>query len=264
MGMALDVQPALFVSHGSPLLALDQGAYAEALRRFAGSVRPSAIAVVSAHWLSREGLFVTSSGRPETLYDFGGFPRALYELSYPARGAPELARRIVDKLSAMGLSAVPQGTRGLDHGAWIPLRLGWPEANVPVLQLSLPRELGPERLLSLGKALAPLREEGVLLVGSGGIVHNLRALQPDDAPVDPRAKAFDDWFAQKLDKLDIESLAMWPRAPEADFAVPTPEHLAPVFVVLGARRPEDRVETVFQGFQHGSLSLRTFALRPSV
>ncbi|MBS2031205.1 MAG: dioxygenase [Deltaproteobacteria bacterium] len=110
--MALDVQPALFVSHGSPLLALDTGAYAAALRRFSGSVRPSAIAVISAHWLSREGLFVTSSGRPETLYDFGGFPRALYELSYPARGARELARRIVDKLSAMGLSAVPKRRAG--------------------------------------------------------------------------------------------------------------------------------------------------------
>jgi len=262
--MALDVQPALFVSHGSPLLALDRGPFSEALRGFAASVRPRAIAVVSAHWLSRESLFVTSSGRPETLYDFGGFPRALYELSYPVRGEPELARRIVDTLSARGLSAVAQATRGLDHGAWIPLRLGWPEANVPVIQLSLPRELGPERLLSLGRALASLREEGVLLVGSGGIVHNLRALGPDDGPVDARAKAFDDWFAEKLAKMDVESLALWPRAPEADFAVPTPEHLAPVFVVLGARRPEDRVEPIFEGFQHGSLSLRTFALRPSI
>jgi 4,5-DOPA dioxygenase extradiol len=244
--------------------ALDECPYAQALRTFAQSVQPRALAVVSAHWESHGGIFVTASGRPETMHDFGGFPRALYQLTYPAPGAPELARAIVDRLSASGFAASAHPTRGLDHGAWVPLRLAWPEAKIPTLQISLPRELGPNELLGLGRALASLRDQGVLLMGTGGIVHNLGAIAPDPgAPVDVRANAFDGWFASALEKLDIDALADYrQRAPEVSLAVPTPEHLHPAFVILGARMPADRVETIFQGFQHGSLSLRSFALRP--
>jgi len=259
------LQPALFVSHGSPMTALDQGPFAEALRRFAEGVQPRALAVVSAHWESHGGIFVTASNRPETIHDFGGFPRALHELTYPAPGAPDLARAIVDRLSAAGYAASAHPTRGLDHGAWVPLHLAWPQAHLPTVQISLPRELGPKALLALGHALAPLREQGVLLVGTGGLVHNLGAIDWNEgAPPDARAKAFDDWFAAGLAKLDVEALCDYrARAPEVALAVPTPEHLHPVFVVLGARLPGDAIETVFEGFQHGTLSLRSFALRPT-
>lgn len=260
----MDRLPTLFVSHGSPMLALDAGPYAQALQRFAATVQPRAILVVSAHWESRGGLFLTAAARPQTLHDFGGFPRALHEVVYPAPGAPELARALADRLAASGRAATPHPTRGLDHGAWAPLRLGWPEARVPVVQLSLPREEGPRGLLALGQALAPLREQGVLVMGTGGVVHNLAELDWEDrGEVDPRARAFDAWFAEKLAAGDVDALCDYANlAPDADFAVPTPEHLLPAFVVLGAQQPGDALETVFEGFQHGSLSLRSFAFRP--
>ena len=253
---------AAFVSHGSPLLALDRGGYARAMRELFSAPRPEAVVVLSAHWQTA-GLKVTSSQRPPLLHDFGGFPPELYALDYPTPGAPVLAEEIARRLLAAGMPIALEPSRGLDHGVWIPLRLGRPEADVPVLQLSLPHTATPESLLALGRALAPLREEGVLLLGSGGLVHNLGTLSWDEAaPPSPWALDFDSWVAERIQKLDIEGLVTYrAAAPHASSAAPSTEHFAPLFFAMGAALPGDHVATIFEGFQHQNLSLRSFALR---
>ena len=259
--------PAWFLAHGSPMLAIQDTAFTQALARlWAGMPVPSAIVVISAHWQTRGGLRVTSSLRPETVHDFGGFDRSLYAISYPAPGAPDLAGQVAHLVAEAGFDVRLDPSRGLDHGVWVPLRRAFPEASVPVIQLSLPFPARPAELLRLGRALAPLRQRGVLLVGSGGIVHNLRTvtLEEDEAPTPDWARAFDAWVRDRLAKLDLEALADYAgRAPHVALAVPTSEHFEPLFVVLGTVGAHDRVVTLFEGFQHGSLSLHSVALTAS-
>jgi 4,5-DOPA dioxygenase extradiol len=179
----------------------------------------------------------------------------LYRITYPAPGSPELAARIP--------GAEPETNRGLDHGAWVPLRLAWPEARIPVVQVSLPGG-GPEESFALGRALRPLRDEGVIVIGSGGIVHNLGLVHfsQKNSGVDPWAADFDRWVADRLSSRDIDALfAYRTLAPEADLAVPTSEHFDPMFVTLGASWPEERIDTIYEGFHYGNLSMRSFAFR---
>jgi len=253
--------PALFVSHGSPMTALEDSAYTRALEAFgAGLPPPRAIAVVSAHWEAPWPVRVTAHARPPLIYDFGGFPEPLYRLTYPAPGAPGLATEIVARLAEAGLSAAPDPARGFDHGVWVVLRRLRPAADVPVVAVSLPRPATPDDLRRIGAALGPLRDRGVLLVGSGGIVHNLGRL----GAVTPEwARGFDDWIRARLAARDDAALLAYrAAAPAATLAAPTPEHLDPLFVVLGSAGPGERVVDVFEGFEHGSLSMRTFALVP--
>jgi 4,5-DOPA dioxygenase extradiol len=208
--------------------------------------------IVSAHWQTRGQIRATSWEQAPLLYDFGGFPEELYRITYPAPGDSELASRIP--------GAIPEPKRGLDHGAWVPLRLAWPEARIPVVQVSLP-DAGPEAVFALGRALRPLRDEGVLIVGSGGIVHNLGLvhLQEKNSGVDPWAADFDRWIAARLPSQEIEPLfAYRTAAPEADLAVPTPEHFDPIFITLGAAWPDERLDTIYEGFHYGNLSMRSF------
>jgi 4,5-DOPA dioxygenase extradiol len=255
--------PVLFVSHGAPTVALEAGPFAEALHGFgADHPRPRAVAVVSAHWTTDWVVGITNAERHRLIYDFGGFPDALYRLEYPAAGEMQVATRAAALLEAAGFRARLDSVRGLDHGAWIPLRLTWPAADVPVVQIALP-EVPAEALVRFGRALAPLRDEGVLLLASGGVVHNLGAVRfGDPGPVDHWARAFDDWIAGRVAARDHASLVRWRElAPHAGLAAPTTEHFDPLLVAVGAGREEDRVETVHQGFQHGNLSMRSIALR---
>jgi 4,5-DOPA dioxygenase extradiol len=248
--------PTVFISHGAPTVAVEESDYTAALAALGRSLdTPAALLVLSAHW-QRDPLGVTAAKHPETIHDFGGFPDELYRIGYPAPGAPALATRIAELVGAS-----LDRERGLDHGVWVPLRHVVPDAGVPVVQLSLPRRPEPDRLVALGRALAPLREEGVVLVGSGGIVHNLAQLAPGAERVPDWAATFDRWVAERVARLDLAELAGYRRAPYASLAVPTSEHFAPVLVVLGAALPGDRVETIFEGFQLGTLSLQSFALR---
>lgn len=256
--------PTLFLAHGSPMLALDEcGDYGRALRRFAASLPPlRAIVIVSAHWEAPAPIRVTAAERPDLIYDFGGFPPALRAIRYPSPGEPGLAAEIGSLFEAAGIAATLDPRRGLDHGVWVPLRLGFPRAEVPIVEVSLPRPRTPEDLLRMGRALRPLRDRGVLLVGSGGLVHNLRhaRLDSERAAVDRWARAFDDWARDRIDRRDEEALLAYRElAPDADLAVPTPEHLDPLFFVLGAADARERAITVFEGFQYGNLSLRSFA-----
>ncbi len=256
--------PALFVSHGSPLVALETDAYPQALKALGeglGAVR--AVVVVSAHWETRNAVHVTAAEAPPLIYDFGGFPEALYQVKYPSPGAPELARTLVARLEAAGLKAVADPTRGLDHGTWIPLRLALPEARTPVVQVSLPWGASAADVARMGEALRPLRSEGVLLMGSGGLTHNLRRLawQDKSAPAEAWAREFDGWIAGKLAARDFPGIQSWTSAPHARLAHPSAEHLLPLFFVLGAALPEDRLTPVFEGFHYATLSMRSFVLR---
>lgn len=256
--------PALFVSHGSPMASVDSDDYTAALAKWGrGLAKPRAIVVVSAHWQTRGGILVTASQRPETIHDFGGFPDALYRLRYDSPGDPALAADLVKRLRAEGFASELDPARGLDHGTWVPLLHTHPKADVPVIQVSLPFPRTPADLLRMGLALAPLRYEGVLLVGSGGAVHNLGQVDFENkhAPPVPWAAKFDAWVKSKLDTFDAEGLARWMQdAPDPRRAHPTSEHFDPIFFTMGAALEGDHNSTVYEGFQHGTLSLRSFQL----
>jgi 4,5-DOPA dioxygenase extradiol len=255
-----DSMPALFISHGAPSIALEQDGFTRAVAAYGNSLAGArAIAVVSAHWQAR-GVRVNAVEHPETIYDFGGFSPDLYKIRYEAPGDPLLAREIAALLGGVAL----EESRGWDHGLWVPMRILLPEANIPIIEIAQPHPTTPAELLRIGRALAPLRDRGVVIAGSGGIVHNLRAihLADKDAPVDGWAREFDDWFATQLAARDFATLARYrDLAPHAALAVPTPEHFEPLFVPLGASRDSDSLTTIYEGFHYGNLSMRTFALR---
>ncbi|MBC3414240.1 dioxygenase [Pseudomonas sp. SWRI51] len=242
--------PSLFISHGSPMLALQPGASGPALAELANALpRPKAVVLVSAHWESRD-LLVMSNPQPATWHDFGGFPQALYAVQYPAPGAPALAQRVADLLGAK-LDA----QRPFDHGSWVPLSLMYPQAEIPVIQVSLPSQAGPALQLKVGAALAALRGEGILLIGSGSITHNLGELDWHAGPdtIEPWALAFRDWVVEKLQADDRQALLEYRQ--QAPFAVrshPSDEHLLPLFFALGAG---ERFSIVHQGFTLGALGM---------
>ncbi len=256
--------PVVFVSHGSPMVAIEHDSYTEAIAaRIPALGNPAAVVVVSAHWETSGAIRVTTADRPTTLHDFGGFPAELYGIEYPAPGSPALGATVLSLLTGSGLAAVADPARGLDHGAWVPLRLAFPDATIPVVAVSLPRPRTPALVASIGRALAPLRDENVLLLGSGGLVHNLGRVRFDskDAAVEPWAREFDLWMRERLEEFDQKALFNWfVRAPHAALAHPTTEHLDPLFFALGARRETDRVVDLFEGFQYGTLSMRSLAL----
>ncbi|UVL70879.1 DODA-type extradiol aromatic ring-opening family dioxygenase [Pseudomonas protegens] len=247
--------PSLFISHGSPMLALEPGASGPALARLAAELpRPRAILVVSAHWESSD-LRVSCNPHPETWHDFGGFPAALFAVQYPAPGDPELAAQVVELLRAEGLPAQLDSQRPFDHGTWVPLSLMYPQADIPVVQLSLPSRLGPALQTRIGHALAGLREQGVLLIGSGSITHNLRDLDWHAGPesVEPWAKAFRDWMIDKLAADDQAALHDYrQQAPNAVRSHPSDEHLLPLYFARGAG---GEFSVAHQGFTLGALGM---------
>lgn len=253
--------PSLFVSHGAPTLILEDVPTRDFLRNLGATIdRPKAVVAVSAHW-ETDIPSVSAAAAPETIHDFHGFPDALYRLSYPARGAPTLAPRVAALLSERGIRTHVDPSRGLDHGAWVPMMLMFPQADIPVLQLSIQPHLGPGHHLAVGRALAPLREEGVLILGSGGAVHNLRTLawNRHDAP-DAWAQEFDDWLLKKIDESAADDLVAYrERAPGAVLAHPRDEHLMPLFVAFGAGGAKPVGRRINAGFNHGSLSMAAFS-----
>ena len=230
--------PVLFVSHGSPMFALNPGSTGPALQAWMQTHAPAerlrGIVLMSPHWMTR-GLGVMAHPQPPTWHDFGGFPPALYELQYPAPGDPALAQRILDLLSAAGLPAGADPERPLDHGAWVPLRYMAPQAQVPVVQVSLPAQVGTDQLYAIGQALAPLREEGILLVGSGGMTHNLYELRREEGPTEPYVTAFCGWVEDTLMSGDLAAMLDYRRtAPHAERAHPSDEHFRTIYFSLGA------------------------------
>jgi 4,5-DOPA dioxygenase extradiol len=252
--------PVLFVGHGAPTLALDRDKGA-ALRAWGASLaRPSAVLVVSAHWEAAPVTLGATAVAP-LVYDFHGFPAPLYRVEYPAPGAPELATRVARQLGEANVRHRPD--RGLDHGVWTPLIHVFPDHDVPVLQLSMPSELGAARVFALGQALAPLRDEGVLLVGSGNVTHNLRALGPDGAAPQPWARELDEWVREALLSRDVDALCAYrERAPAFRLNHPTEEHWLPLLFAVGAA-PAVSVRFPVEGFEYQNLSRRAVELGES-
>jgi 4,5-DOPA dioxygenase extradiol len=251
--------PSLFVSHGSPMFALRPGELGPRLRALGAQLpEPAAVLVVSPHWQT-DGLRITTAARPATLHDFGGFPAALYGLDYPAPGAPALAAAVARELAAAGHPVAPDPQRGLDHGAWVPLRHLYPDARVPVIQLSMPRTLGAADALQLGAALAPLRAQGILLLGSGSLTHNLDEFRRPVAEPGYVAR-FADWIAGALTGRDRAALLDYrERAPQARRAHPSEEHLLPLFVAFGASGAQEPLRRLAGGIADGVLSMDSFA-----
>jgi 4,5-DOPA dioxygenase extradiol len=235
--------PSLFVSHGSPMIALEPGAAGAFMQQLGPALdaafgRPRAVLVVSAHSPAREPALLAAARHP-TVHDFGGFPQPLYELRYDAPGAPALAPQVAQLLrdAALPVHVLPDG--GLDHGMWVPLRFAYPAVDVPVLPLAFPADWSPQRLFALGRALAPLREQGVLVLGSGSITHNLRLVFSRGAQTAaaemPESAAFRRWFAERAAAMDAGALFDYRRqAPHAALMHPTDEHLLPWYVAAGA------------------------------
>ena len=254
--------PALFVSHGAPTLIVEPSPARDFLAGLGATLdRPAAIVCVSAHWESARPTVATTPA-PETIHDFYGFPPALYEIAYPAPGAPEVAQRVAAALDQAGLATATDGDRGLDHGAWVPLKLMYPAADVPVLQLSVQPHLGPEHHWRIGRALAPLRGEGILVLASGGATHNLAEFrgQAPDAPVAPHVAAFDAWLADTVEAGDLDRLLAYREmAPEAPRIHPRDEHFLPLFAALGAGGGDARGRRIHASFTYGILSMAAFA-----
>lgn len=254
------MQPVLFLSHGSPMLAL-QDIPARGFMAGLGDAldRPDAVVVISAHWETAVPT-VNAVAHNATIHDFYGFPPELYTLTYPAPGAPDLAERIADLLGDAGLRATIDPARGLDHGAWVPLLLMWPQHDIPVLQLSVQSQLGPGHHVQLGRALAALREANILVLASGSFTHNLRALQRTEAGSEPEwVTHFADWMHAAIMAGRTCDLVSYRRL--APFAVenhPTDEHLLPLFVALGAAGEGARPTRIHQSTDLGILRMDSY------
>jgi 4,5-DOPA dioxygenase extradiol len=246
--------PSLFIGHGSPLTAFEDNRFTRGWAALGAALpKPRAILCVSAHWYTR-GTAVTAMAQPRTVHDFYGFPQALYEYHYRAPGDPEMAQRIADLLSPIEIIQDQQW--GFDHGSWTVLKHMYPQADVPVLQLSIDGTRAPQWHYELGRKLQPLRDEGVLLMGSGNVVHNLRYLQRDSDSGYPWAVTFNEQVRRSIEQRDHDALIHYERFGEAAaLSVPTAEHYLPLLYALGASTPDEPMEVLLDDVTIGSISM---------
>jgi 4,5-DOPA dioxygenase extradiol len=251
-------QPVVFVSHGAPTLAIEDGEAHRFLKDYGQALgRPGAILVLSAHYAAPVAT-ATAAEFPETIHDFGNFAQSLYDMTYPAPGNPALASGVASLLEDAGLPATTSAERGLDHGAWIPLALMYPEADVPVVQLSMDPRRGPDYHYRLGTQLAPLREEGVLIIGSGGVTHNLGKLDwaGTHAATPDWASSFNEWVADVVTDGRIDDLLAYrERGPNAAVNHPSEEHFFPLLFALGAAAGDQPRQRVHHSYTYGALSM---------
>ncbi len=248
--------PVLFVGHGSPMNAIEENKWSRGFRSLADLVpQPRAVLCVSAHWYVA-GTFLTGDAQPKTIHDFGGFPEELYQVQYPAPGSQELAEQV----SKM-LGATVSTEWGLDHGTWSVLVHLRPKADLPVVQLSIDGRLPPAAHVELGRALAPLRDEGVLILGSGNVTHNLRhaftAAHRGDTSTPAWAQGFDEGVSKALEQNDTAELARLVATPDGRMSHPSPDHYYPLLYAAGAAGAKDKVSFPISGFEMGSLSMRS-------
>ncbi len=248
--------PALFVGHGSPLNAVEENPFVDGWRQIAADMpRPQAILSISAHWYT-PGSHVSDSAAPRMIHDFYGFPKALYDVRYPAAGAPAVARAV---LALAGQAVNVDNSWGIDHGTWSVLCRMYPEADIPVCQLSVNREAGPRAHFLLGEAIAPLRDQGVLIFASGNVVHNLSRVDWGNPGGYDWAEAFDDYIHACISERRFDGAVQYKRAGSpARLAFPTPDHYLPLLYVLGAARPDDRLSVYNRACTLGSLSMTSY------
>lgn len=257
----MPLQPVLFFSHGSPELAIRETAAHHFLKAFGTTLQPpKAILMISAHW-ETEDIRVGASAAPETIYDFGGFDPRLREIVYPAPGALDVAAKSRDCLEAEGLTVISDPGNGYDHGVWVPLHLLYPKADVPVAQVSIQPHRDSTHHYRLGRALRALREDGVMIVASGAMTHNLRVVMglPVDAATPDWVSDFNEWFADRLAKRDVGALLDYRnQAPFAEENHPSDEHLLPIFAALGAANDNEAGKRVHASYEHGALSMDVY------
>jgi len=253
--------PTLFLSHGSPMHAINAGKAGEVWAALAKQLpKPKAVLMVTAHWESNLPM-LSGNPKPSMIYDFGGFPEELYKIVYPASGEPGIAARALALLKTAGITGGIDGCRGMDHGTWVPLLKMYPDADVPVVQLSVQPAMNPRHHYEVGRALAPLTREGVLIVGSGHLTHNLRdwMMSRGHGAKAAYALKFQDWVYQHLTAHDVDGLTRYRQdAPDAVRAHPTEEHVLPLFVTLGAAGEGAVVERVFDGFEGSALAMDAY------
>ena len=261
--------PALFVSHGAPLFAMEAGSTGPALARWGQTLRKNfaslrGVVVMSPHWMAPTPRVMTSA-QPATWHDFGGFPPALYALQYPAPGSPALAHEVIALLQSAGMAAQGDAERPFDHGAWVPLMHLFAQADLPVVQVALPSDAGPAEVYAMGVALRSLRQSGVLVMGSGSMTHNLREFFGGEREPAPYVLEFSRWIEDTLLRGDLAALLDYRRrAPHAARAHPTDDHFLPLFFALGAAGDDLRPDYLSREVMYGVLAMDAFALQPPV
>ncbi|WP_342431422.1 class III extradiol ring-cleavage dioxygenase [Neobacillus sp. FSL H8-0543] len=250
--------PSFFIAHGAPLIAVENNEYTQFINQLGQSLpRPKAIILFSAHWESRTQK-VSEVDTYDTIYDFGGFDPALYTIKYPAKGDQQISQEIKDLFTANGVPFEVESKRGLDHGAWVVLRLLYPEADIPVIAMSVNQQLSPAEQYKIGKSLSALREKDVLIIGSGGTVHNLRILDwADNGKIQQWSLEFDDWLAHHLHNWDIDAVFEYGTlAPNAEIAVPPygKEHFIPLLYAMGAADISRKAKLLHRSYRYGTLS----------
>jgi 4,5-DOPA dioxygenase extradiol len=247
--------PSLFLAHGSPMLAIEQTEYTRFLSELAGKMKPKAIVVFTAHWEQPVTTVSSSDDVYETIYDFGGFPDELYRVKYPARGSSVVAGIVKERLKRHGIEYAEDTSRGLDHGSWTLLHRMYPEADIPVVQVSVNPYLPPAEQYKIGEALRGLGNDDILVIGSGVTVHNLRIIKWGQKTAEPWAVEFDDWLIEQMDKGDTASLFDYAgKAPHARTAVPRAEHFVPLYIAMGSGDPARKPEVVHRSYDMGTLS----------
>lgn len=250
----------LFLAHGSPMLALTDNAYSEFLEDLGKQIQPKAIVIFTAHWETEVVTISSSDEVYDTIYDFGGFPDELYAIKYPAKGSSQIASMVESKLRDKGITVHQDRTRGLDHGSWCLLYRMYPDANIPVVQISVNPFLPASEQYRIGEALRGLGQEDILVIGSGVTVHNLRILDWNAQVPEPWAVAFDDWLIDKIQSNDLESLFQYAQlAPQARLAVPRAEHLVPLFIAMGSGETESKAKVIHRSYELGTLSYLSLA-----
>ncbi|MDF2903804.1 MAG: extradiol ring-cleavage dioxygenase class protein subunit [Bacillus sp. (in: firmicutes)] len=252
------MMPSLFIAHGAPLIAIENNEYTKFLTQLGQTLpRPKAVVLFSAHWESNSQK-VSKIDQYQTIHDFGGFDPALYKIQYPAHGNQQITKEIEDLFNQSGVPFEIESQRGLDHGAWIVLRLLYPDADIPVISMSVNPNLTPAEQYKIGKTLSVLRANDVLIIGSGGTVHNLRAISwANDGQVDQWALEFDNWLAVHLNNWDLPALFKYDsQAPSAEYAVPPygKEHFVPIFYAMGAADDHQKANLLHRSFRYGNLS----------
>jgi len=250
--------PSLFLAHGSPMIAIQNNEYTKALKEIGENIKPKAIVLFSAHFEEHTTTIGYTDTIYETIYDFGGFPKELYDITYPAKGSKEIATIVSERLKANNIPTNFNPTRGLDHGSWTLLKHMYPDANIPVVQVSVNPALPAKDQYEIGKALKGLGEEDILVIGSGALVHNLRILKWNQTTPDEWAVEFDEWIIEKIQNQDLNALFNWENeAPHARLAVPREEHFVPLFIALGSGQLEPK--WIYRGYELGNLSYLSFA-----